>query len=271
MRRSEPAASISALRRAKRLQRRAILGFALAAALFFLAVVAFHPFLALGALFLSHLLILYPTLLANCQWWGPVLTHFETQEREVWLTIDDGPDPIHTPRLLEILQRFDAKATFFVIGRRAAKFPAELEGIHAAGHEVANHTATHPGATFWCLPPGRIAQEIDRCGISSRYFRAPVGMKNFFVHPALARRNMALVGWTVRGLDTVSKDADAVAARILSKVRPGAIILLHEGHRSATDPDFHPRCLERTLVGLTNANYRCVLPQKVERSDAGEK
>ena len=245
------------------LTRRLILGFALVAALFFFAVVAFHPLLALGVLFISHMLILFPTLVANCQWWGPVLTHFRTTEREVWLTIDDGPDPIHTPRLLEILERFEAKATFFVIGERAAKFPAELEAIRAAGHEVANHTATHPSATFWCLPPGRIAREIDQCGIVTRYFRAPAGMKNFFVHPALRRRGMELIGWTVRGLDTVSKDADVVAARILREVKPGAIVLLHEGHRTATDPDFHPRCLERTLAALTNAGYRCVLPQKL--------
>jgi peptidoglycan/xylan/chitin deacetylase (PgdA/CDA1 family) len=241
--------------------RRLILGFALVAALFFFAVVAFHPLLALGVLFVSHMLVLFPTLVANCQWWGPVVTHFETPRREVWLTIDDGPDPIHTPRLLEILQRFEAKATFFVIGQRAAKFPAEMEAIRTAGHEVANHTATHPQGTFWCLPPGRIAREIDGCGIATRHFRAPAGMKNFFVHPALRRRQMELVGWTVRGLDTVSKDADAVAARILRGARPGAIILLHEGRRTAADPDFHPRCLERTLLALTSANYRCVLPE----------
>src|SRR6188472_3903087 len=98
------------------LSRVLILGFALAAALFFLVVIAFHPLLALGVLFLSHMLILFPTLVANCQWWGPVVTHFETTQREVWLTIDDGPDPIHTPRMLQILKRFDAHATFFVIG-----------------------------------------------------------------------------------------------------------------------------------------------------------
>ncbi len=254
------------------LSRRLILGFALFAALFFLALVAFHPLVALGVLFLSHMLILFPTLVANCQWWGLVLTHFETPRREVWLTIDDGPDPIHTLRILGILQRFEAQATFFVIGERAAKFPTEMESIRAAGHDVANHTATHPRGTFWCLPPGRIAREIDQGGISTRYFRAPAGMKNFFVHPALRRRQMELVGWTVRGLDTVSKDADAVAARILRKVKPGAIVLLHEGHRTATDPDFHPRCLERTLAALASANYRCVLPRPEKlRPRAGEK
>ena len=127
--------------------RKLILGFALLAAVFFLAVVWFRPWLALGVLFISHLLILYPTLVANCQCWGPVITHFETPRREVWLTIDDGPHPLHTPRVLEILERFGAKATFFVIGKRASEFPDQIEAIRAAGHEIANHTATHPSAT----------------------------------------------------------------------------------------------------------------------------
>jgi peptidoglycan/xylan/chitin deacetylase (PgdA/CDA1 family) len=247
------------------LSRRLILGFALFAALFFLAAVAFHPLLALGILFLSHLLILYPTLAANCQWWGPVMTNFETTRREVWLTIDDGPDPLHTPRMLEILQRFGAQATFFVIGERASEFPAEIKAIRAAGHEIANHTASHPSGTFWCFPPSRIAAEIDQCDVSARYFRAPAGLKNFFVHPALERRRMQLVGWTVRGLDTVSNDPDAVAARIIRRVKPGAIVLLHEGRRTATEPDFHLRCLELTLLALTKASYRCVLPAAPSR------
>lgn len=247
------------------LVRRAILCFALVAALFFFAVVAFHPLLALGVLFLSHLLILFPTLVANCQWWGPVITHFATPRREVWLTIDDGPDPIHTPRMLDLLQRFEASATFFVIGTRAAKYPAELEAIRAAGHAIANHTASHPSASFWSLPPSRIAAQIDGGYLPTNYFRTPAGLKNFFVHPVLERRKMELVGWTVRGLDTLSKDAEAVAARIMRQVKPGAIILLHEGHRTATDPDFHPRCLELTLAALTKANYRCVLPASCSR------
>lgn len=240
--------------------RKIVLCFALGAALFFLVVVTFHPWLALGALFLSHLFVLFPTLVANCQWWGPVITSFETPRREVWLTIDDGPDPVHTPRMLELLARFDAQATFFVIGQRAADFPAEIERIRDAGHEIANHTFSHPSGSFWALPPARIAAEIDRHPIGSRYLRAPAGLKNFFVHPALVRRGMRLVGWTVRGLDTVSSNPSAVAARIRRGLRPGAIVLLHEGHRTANDPDFHPRCLELTLTALAQEGYRCVLP-----------
>ncbi len=243
------------------MRRWAVLGFAIFAALFFVAVVAFHPWLALGVLFVSHLLVLFPTLVANCPWWGPVLTRFETAQREVWLTIDDGPDATHTPYFLELLARFDARATFFVIGQKAEQLPNEIARIRAAGHEIANHTWSHPSGTFWAYPPGRIAVEIDRHPIAARYFRAPAGLKNFFLHPLLARRDMLLVGWTVRGLDTVSRDAAAVAERIRRGLRPGAIILLHEGHRTESAPDFHPRCLELTLELLAAEGYRCVLPE----------
>ena len=86
-------------------------------------------------------------------------------------------------------------------------------------------------------------------------------MKNPFVHPALVRRGMALIGWTVRGLDTVKRDAESVAARIEKGRSPGAIILLHEGHRVRQDPEFHPRCLELTLERLAARGYRFVIPR----------
>src|SRR5215468_758871 len=191
------------------MMRRSILGFAIFAALFFLGTIAFYPGIALGVLFISHLLLLYPTLVANCQWWGPVITHFETPRREVWLTIDDGPNPVHTPRMLALLRRFEARTTFFVIGKHAAKFPDLLSAIRGEGHEIANHTATHASAFFWAFGPRQIASQIDEVGLTTSAFRAPAGLKNFFVHPALARRRLALVGWSVRGLDTVSGDAEA--------------------------------------------------------------
>ena len=100
-----------------------------------------------------------------------VVTHFETTQREVWLTIDDGPDPVDTPRLLEILRRFEARRPSFVIGERAARFPSGMEAIRAAGHEVANHTARHPSANVLVSSAGRGSRaEIDQCGIVTRQF-----------------------------------------------------------------------------------------------------
>jgi peptidoglycan/xylan/chitin deacetylase (PgdA/CDA1 family) len=237
------------------MSRKLILGFAFFAALFFLAVVWFHPWLALAVLFVSHMLILFPTLVANSQWWGPVVRRFETPRREIWLTIDDGPNQ-HTAAVLELLKRFEAKATFFVVGKRAQEFPEAIAKIRAAGHEIGNHTYSHPSGSFWAFKPSHIAAEIDGFPIVSPFFRAPAGLKNCWLHPLLEKRGMRLIGWTVRGLDTVSHDPAAVVERIRRKLQPGAVVLLHEGER-----EFYRHCLEQTLLCLTNEGYRCVLPR----------
>src|SRR5688572_6429727 len=258
----------------------ALLGFAFVApaAGFYLASTSL--LLALAPILLSHVLLLYATLVPNCQWWGPVIRSFRTTQPEVWLTIDDGPSPAHTVKILDLLERFNARATFFVIGRRAEEYPHLITEILSRGHEIANHTYTHPSGTFWAAGPARIAAEID-LGAEwlrsapdrpARLFRAPAGLKNLFVHPELERRGLVLVGWTVRGLDTVLGNPDRVAARILRETKPGAIILLHEAHRIEKNPEFNPRCLELTLNGLAERGYRCVIPapEQLRTSDAGK-
>jgi peptidoglycan/xylan/chitin deacetylase (PgdA/CDA1 family) len=249
--------------------RRALLGFAFLAPCLAFYLLRTNLILALVPIFLSHLLLLCPTLVANSQWWGPVIRSFETTEPEVWLTIDDGPSPAHTVAMLDLLDRFQARATFFVIGKRAEEFPHLLTEILARGHEIANHTYSHPSGMFWAAGPGRIAAEIDLCAEllraapdrPARFFRAPVGLKNVFVHPELNRRRLALIGWSVRGLDTVRRDPAKVAARITRAARPGAIVVLHEGHRVARHPEFHPSCLELALSSLAEKGYRCVIPR----------
>jgi peptidoglycan-N-acetylglucosamine deacetylase len=229
----------------------------------------FNVIVALAPIFFSHVLLLYATLLAHCQWFGPVIRSFETTEPEVWLTIDDGPSPAHTPAILDLLDRFDARATFFVIGKNAEQYPHLITAILTRGHEIANHTYTHPSATFWIAGPRRIAREIDLCAEllraapdrPARFFRAPVGMKNLFVHPELELRGLALIGWAVRGFDTIRRDSTEVASRILRQAKAGAIIVLHEGHRVESNPEFNPRCIELTLTALSEQGYRCVIPR----------
>ena len=249
--------------------RRALLGFAFAAPFLTLYLSRTNLLLALTPLFFSHLLLLSATLVPNCQWWGPVIRSFSTTQPEVWITIDDGPSPAHTPKILALLERFNARATFFVVGKRAEEYPHLITEILSRGHEIANHTYTHPSGMFWAAGPARIAAEIDLCAEllrsapdrPTRLFRTPAGLKNLFVHPELARRGLVLIGWTVRGLDTVQREPALAAERILRETKAGAIILLHEGHRIAKDPEFGPRCLELTLSGLAERGYQCVIPQ----------
>ena len=249
--------------------RRALLGVAFAAPVFSLYLSGTHLLIALAPLFISHLLLLYATLVPNCQWWGPVIRSFATTQPEVWITIDDGPSPDHTTKILDLLERFNARATFFVVGQRAEEYPHLITEILSRGHEIANHTYTHPSGMFWAAGPARIAAEIDLCAEwlrsapdrPARLFRTPAGLKNLFVHPELERRGLALIGWTVRGLDTVQREPVLVAEKILREVKAGAIILLHDGHRVAKDPEFGPHCLELTLNGLAERGYQCVIPQ----------
>jgi peptidoglycan-N-acetylglucosamine deacetylase len=249
--------------------RRALLAFAFIAPLLGLALVRINLPLALAPLVLAHVLLLYAMLSANCQWFGPVMRSFQTEQKEVWLTIDDGPSPAHTIALLDLLDRFEARATFFLIGEHAEKNPHLVTEILARGHQIANHTYSHPSGTFWMAGPKRIAAEIDLCAELLRsgqdrpahFFRAPVGLKNIFVHPELERRGLSLIGWSLRSLDTVKRDAVQVANRVTRQATPGAIIVMHEGHRVESDPEFHPRCVELTLSGLAEQGYRCVLPR----------
>lgn len=247
-----------------------LIGFAFVAPIISVAltILGTHIIAALAPIFVSHLLLLYATLVPNCQWWGPAVTRFETAAREVWLTIDDGPSPAHTLAILDLLKQFNARATFFIIGERAEKHPHLITEILTRGHTLANHTYSHPRGMFWCAGPAKIRREIDRCAETLRstperppqFFRSPVGMTNPFVHPALARRNLTLIGWSVRGLDTIRRDPARVAERIEKRAKPGAIILLHEGQRAEAQPDFNPRCVELTLQRLTARGYRFVIP-----------
>lgn len=238
-----------------------ILGLALLAPVLLMVLWKHSPAAGIGVLALSHALLLYPTLRPNVQWLGPVVTHFRTGANEVWLTIDDGPTD-DTPAVLDLFERYGVRATFFVKGVLAEAHPEHIREIVARGHSIANHSHTHPAGSFWCAPPGRIATEIDGCsralqkvaGAAPRWFRAPVGMKNPAVHPALARRGMRLIGWTARGFDAVMTDPDEIAARILPAIRPGAIIVLHQGRAHS------PATLERIITALQAQGYAFVIP-----------
>ncbi len=221
-----------------------------------------YPVVALALLLLSHLWILYATLHPGSQWLGPVVTHFDSQGRQVWLTIDDGPADGETQAVLDLLDRHQAKATFFLIGGKAKTQPDRVRQILERGHHIGNHSMHHPQGRFWCLSRKRIESEIADCaavigeitGGSPQYFRAPVGHKPWSLHPVLEQLHLPLVGWTARGFDGVSGDSGRVFDRLKKNLRPGAILLLHEGRGTL------PTTLGMLLPELSTQGYRCVLP-----------
>lgn len=243
------------------MMRKLILGFAIAAPLAAFVLWSHSPGAAIAVLALSHALILYPTLRPNVQWLGPVVTRFETSENELWLTIDDGPTE-DTEAVLELFARKNVVATFFVKGSLTSLQPQLVRNMLAAGHTVANHSQTHPSGSFWCLNPRAIARQIEECnqaleavtGQRPTWFRAPVGMKNPFVHPILERAHMRLIGWSVRGFDAVISDPAEVSRRIVPHLAPGSIIVLHQGRSYSTD------VLSRVIDDAHSLGYRFVIP-----------
>jgi peptidoglycan-N-acetylglucosamine deacetylase len=220
----------------------------------------------------TKFLIVYPAIRANCRWYGPVVTRFRTQKKAVWLTIDDGPHPEDTPQLLKLLKKHGTQATFFVIGWQVQKYPELARAILRDGHTLANHTQNHPVLFFWSFLQNRLAREIDlgnqslreATGEQPRWFRAPAGMANLFLHFLLCDRNLKLIGWSARGFDGLFHDTEAMAGRICKSIQPGAIILLHEGRRDRQGHPINLILAESILARLTAEDYTFTVPDEVD-------
>jgi peptidoglycan/xylan/chitin deacetylase (PgdA/CDA1 family) len=233
-----------------------------------IAMVGHVPHQVIGCTLILHGLLFAPTFIPNASVYGPVMRRFKAEKKEVFLTLDDGPDPVATPRVLELMAAHQAKGCFFVVGEKARKFPALVRDIAAQGHELANHTESHRERHFWVLGWGGVSREVDACSeaIASaasapvRWFRAPVGFTNPFVHSVVQKRNLRVLGWSAWARDTGKADCDEAVQRVLRAVRPGAVIVLHPEWRAPDGSYPALECFEKVLVELEAMGYRYALP-----------
>ncbi len=236
---------------------------------------------ALGAVAANHLALTGGGLWPRSRWLGSNWTRLPaaaTARREIALTIDDGPDPAVTPAVLDQLDAARVSATFFCIARTAAAQPGLCREIIRRGHSVQNHSDRHSKA-FSLLGPARMRAEIraaqdrlaDITGVAPRFFRAPAGLRNPFLAPALQRLDLQLVSWTRRGYDTIRRDPAALVARLSRGLAAGDILLLHDGNAARTDSD-QPLilvALPELLARFAHAGLRAVtLPAAARGSDA---
>ena len=174
----------------------------------------------------------------------PVLIRGPRDDKRVVLTFDDGPAEPFTGQVLDILREYQVPATFFVCGKNVERHPDLLRRIVAEGHEVGNHTYSHLFVYF--KSRRRMAEEIDRTqtiieqitGLRPKIFRPPYGARWFGLVPTLQERGMHLILWSATGYDW-KKDVQGITRAALRELKPGAVILLHDGRdaRPATEID----------------------------------
>lgn len=177
-----------------------------------------------------------------------------TNEKKVLLTFDDGPHA-NTVKVLEILKKHDVKALFFVIGKNIPGNEVILKQVVADGHQIGNHSFSHHNfIDLWSTKKvtddfKSCQQLIEQYQPQANLFRPPYGVTNPNIAKALKQLNLKSIGWDVRSYDTSIKDVEKIKQRVLSQLKPGAIILLHDRL------DFMPELLETLIPAIKEKGY----------------
>lgn len=185
--------------------------------------------------------------------------------RMVALTFDDGPDPVHTPAILDALAAAGVRATFFMVGRRVEAAPAVARAVRDGGHDLGNHTYGH--RHLWALSPAASVAEVDRgaaavaeaTGASPRYFRPPWGTFNWAAYVRAGQLGETRVLWSVRPEGWLRPaPGPRMAAHVVRKAHPGAIINLHDRGGHPSTPAATREALPHIIAGLRARGFEIV-------------
>ncbi len=236
------------------------------AALFFsLAVIPFGW--QWSALVLSGFILLcftapfFPTV----GFYLPVISHGSAEKKAVALTFDDGPHPDSTPMILDLLSHYETTATFFVTGRRVKKHPQLIRQAVSRGHTIGNHSYSHDNFIM-LKSTARLKKEIEKTqealgalGVYPLAFRPPVGITNPRLNGVLKKLGLYAVNFNRRAVDMGNRRVRNLSQKILSRIQPGDIILLHDTlPRNKGQVDHWVRELDRLLRGVFEKNLRIV-------------
>lgn len=193
------------------------------------------------------------------QFYLPAFCKSRTAKKVVALTFDDGPDLRITPEIMNILDNWEVKATFFLIGKKVNSFPDLAAQIVAKGHTVGIHSYSH---AFWFDLFGRKkmerdlqeAQDIIRAatGVSTDLFRPPYGVTNPVLAKVVKKLKWKVIGWSVRSLDTTCSDSSRIADRVIRGLHPGAVILMHD------TKELTPGAVEMIIARAKEKGYQFV-------------
>ena len=213
-----------------------------------------------GGLFLFYFGISLAMAFLPCSnFHHPVVCRGKTDENSVSITFDDGPDPAKTSMVLEVLKKHDVQAAFFCIGKKLTDNARLLKKMVDEGHLIGNHSYSH-SVWFDLFPTRKMSSELLETnrliktitGNSPLFFRPPFGVVNPMVGKAAKRMDLRMICWNIRSLDTLNTNPQKITHRILSQLRPGSIILLHDHTRFT---EYH---LDNLIVAIREAGFGIV-------------
>lgn len=200
------------------------------------------------------------------QLFGPVFTHGDRRGDRVALTFDDGPNEPYTGQILDLLEARGVKATFFVVGANALRYPETVRRASSLGMEIGNHGFDHrvmagkSGADLlWQV--AQTQQALERIGGETpAWFRPPRGFRGPGLFEQTRRCGLAVAEWSNMPRDWTCPGAEVIAVRVLKKLKPGDIILLHDGERDTAGGDRSQtvRALPLILDGIRDRGLRAV-------------
>lgn len=182
----------------------------------------------------------------------------DTDEKKIAISFDASWGADKTDKILEILDKYDVKATFFLVGGWVDNYPDKLKEIHKRGHEIGNHSNTHP--TMTKISRAKIINEIEITdakimkitGQGTKLFRCPEGAYDDKVIEAVESTNHYCIQWDVDSIDWKAQGADLEYSRVIKKTKAGSIILFHN------DAKYTPQNLPRIIEKLKNEGYEFV-------------
>jgi peptidoglycan/xylan/chitin deacetylase (PgdA/CDA1 family) len=211
-------------------------------------------------------MLLAGVMIPQLAMFAPVMRRLPSTRQEIALTFDDGPNPASTREVLATLARFEAHATFFLLGEKVRAAPDVLREIADAGHAIGIHGDWHD-RLFSLRHPNRMVADIERAqaavaavtGKRPTLFRPPIGHVSPRTAVAARRLGLTLVAWSVRGRDGLAgSTVESVQRRVVAGLRPGAIILLHDAAEHGERAPAGVAALPTILDEAARRGLRCV-------------
>lgn len=201
------------------------------------------PWYLFVILFVTYFsLLFYGSYNVRSNFYIKTISSADTSKMQIAISFDDGPAPNYTPHILEILKYHNVQAAFFCIGKRIDENESLLQRIYDDGHIIGNHSYSHD-LWFDLFSAGKMAEDLKKMnramkkviGMEPRLFRPPYGVTNPNLKKAIQRGGYTPVGWSIRSMDTVIKDAGKLLEKVTISLKPGAVVLFHDTSKSTLD------------------------------------